>query len=124
MTSQGRPHARLDRALATGDPLIVRMAAAECPHLSVADALRIVLVHARADPDRYPRMAARWAAMLTRDRPISLAELDTIVGALLDLGQDADTGRHALEALAVDLQLHDVAAAIRRQGGEKRRLTP
>lgn len=124
MTSQGRPYARLDRALAGGNPLIVRMAAVECERLSVADGLRIVLVHARADPDRYPRMAARWAAMLTRDRPITLAELDTIVGALLDLAEDADAGRRALEDLAIDLQLHDVAAAIRRQGGEKPRLGP
>lgn len=59
--SEGRPHARLDRALAGGNPLIVRVAAAECGRLSVADALRIVLVHARADPDRYPQMAVRWA---------------------------------------------------------------
>lgn len=100
------------------------MAAAECPRLSIADALRIVLVHAHADPDRYPRMAARWAAMLTRERPITLAELDTIVGALLDVAEDTDAGRRALEDLAIDLQLHDVAAAIRRQGGEKPRPDP
>lgn len=114
MTAQGSAYSRLDRALATGDPLIVRMAAVECPRLSTADALRIVMVHARGDAARYPRLAARWVAKVAREQPVSLTDLDVLVGALLDLGQDYAAGCRALEEAAVELRLSDVAAAVRR----------
>ncbi|MBJ7469653.1 MAG: hypothetical protein JHD16_00045 [Solirubrobacteraceae bacterium] len=114
MTAQGSAYTRLDRALATGDPLIVRMAAIECPRLSTADALRIVLVHASADRVRYPRLAARWVGKVAREQPLALGDLDALVGALLDLGQDYVAGCRSLEDAAMELGLADVAAAVRR----------
>lgn len=116
MTAQGSAYTRLDRALATGDPLIVRMAAVECPRLSMADALRIVLVHARADRERYPRLAARWVGKLAREQPLSIDDVDVLVAALLDLGQDYGAGCQALEDAAMRLRLADVATAVRRHG--------
>jgi hypothetical protein len=43
VTSQGSAHARFRRALATGNPLLVRAAAAELGSISLADALSICL---------------------------------------------------------------------------------
>ena len=121
MTSQGHPYARLDRALAGGDPLIVRMAAHECDRLSVADALRVVLVHADREPERYPRLAAGWAALLVRRTSIGLAELEAAVAALVDLGQDPLAGRDALLEFAAEVGLADVAAAVRRDAARASR---
>jgi hypothetical protein len=56
-TSQRSAHARFRRALATGNPLLVRVAAAELGSISLADALSICLVRLRAEPRRYGRAA-------------------------------------------------------------------
>src|SRR6186997_1337658 len=55
------------RALATGNPLLVRATAAELGSISLADALSICLVFLRAEPTRYGRAAARLHARLIRD---------------------------------------------------------
>jgi hypothetical protein len=121
MTSQGSPYTRLDRALATGDPLAARMAAVECPRLSVADALRIVLAHAYGRDAHYGRLAARWAAMLTRERPVQLDDLHALVDALLALGADPTVEPCPVEAFAQQAHMDDIAAAVRRQRAHRRR---
>src|SRR4051795_6414802 len=88
VTSQGSVHARFRRALATGNPLLVRAAAAELPSVSLADALSICLVLLRAEPARYGRAAARFHARLVQDvarveledAQISLAALQGLRG--------------------------------------------
>lgn len=55
MTSQGSPHTRFQRALASGDPLLAWTAAAELPRLSLEDALALCLLLAERDPKRYDR---------------------------------------------------------------------
>jgi hypothetical protein len=74
--------------VATGNPLLVRAAAAELPSVSLADALSICLVLLRAEPARYGRAAARFHARLVQDvarveledAQISLAALQGLRG--------------------------------------------
>jgi hypothetical protein len=67
MTSQGSAAARFRRALKTSNGLLVRAAAAELGPLGLDHALAVCLVLAEAEPERYPRAAARWAALFTLD---------------------------------------------------------
>jgi len=80
VTWQGSADARIRRALATGNPLLVRAAAAELGTISLADALSICLVplRGRADslsPSRSPLPGAAGAGHRARgasgraDRP-------------------------------------------------------
>jgi hypothetical protein len=62
MTSQGSPHARFTRALASRNPTLVVAAAAEMGALTLADALAVTLVFLPRDRDRYERASVRWHA--------------------------------------------------------------
>jgi hypothetical protein len=62
MTTQGSPHARFRRALASRNPTLVVAAAAEMGRLSLADALAITLVFLPQDHPRYERASVRWHA--------------------------------------------------------------
>src|SRR3954452_24301824 len=72
MTSQGSPHARFKRALASGNPTLVVAAAAELGRLSLAEALAVTLVFLPHEPERYERASVRWHArwcLEARPRP-------------------------------------------------------
>src|SRR5690348_6193369 len=76
VTSQGHPHARFRRALATGNPRIAEAAAREVRRLNLADALDLCLLY-RQEPERYERAAARWIARLIEERPaLHLSEIE------------------------------------------------
>jgi len=63
MGDAGSPYARFKRALRTGNLHLVRTAAAELDApLQLDDALEVLAVIRAADPERYDRAAARWAA--------------------------------------------------------------
>jgi hypothetical protein len=74
MTSEGSPRTRFRRALATGNVLLIEAAARELPTLQLTDALAVLEAFAAADDPRYGRAAARFAARLTRERDLGLAE--------------------------------------------------
>jgi hypothetical protein len=74
MTSDGSAHARFRRAILTGNPMLVDAAARELSHISLEDALRILLVFAEAGDRRFDRAAARLAARVTSERRLTLAE--------------------------------------------------
>lgn len=90
MGSHGHAFARLKRALATENLTLVRAAAAELPGpLPVAEALEIVALMARQEPDVYERAAARFAARATLEDPdIELPELALLVAVLSEPGAD------------------------------------
>lgn len=69
MTSSGGPHARFKRALATGNLLLIRSAAAELPRVVLDDALRICLLLHGAEPESYDRAVVRWLGRLCLERP-------------------------------------------------------
>ncbi len=84
MTSQGSPHTRFRRALATGNPLIARAAAHELPQISLADALALMLLMRDADSARYPRAAIRWHRRLAdAAQRMTLEESNLALAALL-----------------------------------------
>ena len=74
MTSQGHAYARFRRALLTNNPGIILPAAAELPYVSLADALKILVVLGEKLHDRFDRAAARCAARVTAERKLDLAE--------------------------------------------------
>jgi hypothetical protein len=88
MTSQGSPHARFKRALASGNSTLVVAAAAELGQLSLAEALAVTLVFLPQEPDRYERACVRWHArwcLEARPRPdeagLALAALRALPGS-------------------------------------------
>jgi hypothetical protein len=75
VTSQGSPHARFRRALASGNLLLIEAAARDLPQpLPLKDALEVLEAFAAGDDPRYARAAARFAARLTRERDLALGE--------------------------------------------------
>ena len=74
VTSQGHPYARFRRALLTKNVNLIDAAARELQHIALADALRILVVLAERRDKRYERAAARFAARVTTERGLSLAD--------------------------------------------------
>jgi hypothetical protein len=62
VTSQGSPYARFRRALLSKNPGLILPAAAELEHVSLDDALRILVVLAEKRHPRFEKAAARFAA--------------------------------------------------------------
>jgi hypothetical protein len=102
-------------AVKTGNPNIVVAAAAELPRLSLADALLVLLVFARAGAPQTEVAAVRWAARyLTEVRPTPRPREAHLVlsaaGALA--GPSAVAGREALRSLATQRRLSDICKAL------------
>jgi hypothetical protein len=120
MSIKGGSYQRFRRALATGNPLIVRTAAAELNgRLSLADALAVTLV-LRQDP-RFARAAARWVARLALETPsVSLADTQLANAALAEIAEGRhDAGADALGALLIRLELRDCVAELARWNGRR-----
>jgi hypothetical protein len=85
VTSEGHVGAHFRRAIDAGNLSVVRALAHELPQVPLADALAIVLLLARREPDNYPRAAARLAGRLALERPLQLVDLRDATIALLAL---------------------------------------
>jgi hypothetical protein len=94
VTPDGSPSARFERALRTGNLLLVRAAAAELAQVNLADALRILTLYAEKAPEQYERAALRW---------LSRFALEVKTATLPDAGEVVD---------ALDLMRHDRPAAV------------
>jgi hypothetical protein len=79
MGDAGSAHARFRRALLTGNVAIVDAAARELPQVSLADALRILVVLADKRDERFSRAAARFAARVTIERRLGPAEAHRVL---------------------------------------------
>jgi hypothetical protein len=103
MTSHGSALVRFDRAVRTGNPNIVIAAAHELPRpVLLRDALRVLLVLAVANHDRYAPAAAQFGARLVAERKLSVAEAQLAFAALQTLaGSDPLAGGEALCVLLV-----------------------
>ncbi|MDQ4125264.1 MAG: hypothetical protein M3134_06660 [Actinomycetota bacterium] len=82
VTSQGSPYARFRRALGTGNPHVVRAAAAELGQVQLEDALAICIVFLKADPAAYPPAATRWHARFVLERRASPPDAHLALAAL------------------------------------------
>ena len=86
VTSDGHPHARFERALRTGNPTLVRAAAAELGRVELDDALRVCNVLAAAEPERYEAAAVRrLGRLLLEERGITLADAQVAAAGLAAL---------------------------------------
>jgi hypothetical protein len=94
VTSDGSAATRFERALRSGNLLIVRAAAAEMPRINLSDALRILALYAEKAPETYERAAMRWLSRFVLEVPTA---------TLPDAGEVVD---------ALDLMRHDRPAAV------------
>jgi hypothetical protein len=92
---KGSPYARFRRAVATDSATLATAAARELPQLALADALRLCLLYARCDPDRFDRAIVRWHGRLCLEAG----------------GLDAPTAQNALVAAIALPTPHGRAAA-------------
>jgi hypothetical protein len=69
MANQSSAARRFQRALAIGNPRLVRATAAELPHIGLAEAAAIMLVIERTEPENYEHTALRWLAKLATEGP-------------------------------------------------------
>jgi hypothetical protein len=123
MTSQGSAYSRFKRALATGNPLLIRSTAAELPRIELADALAICLALAEADDDAYGRVAARFTARWSLELPAVSVEEMQALGAALQALRAPDTaamGRRVLAALVRVRGLERMERALAEQGTAQR----
>jgi hypothetical protein len=73
---KGSPYANFQRSLETRKLPIVLAAAAELSHVSLDDALEILVLMAEDDDPRFERAAARWVGrLLTETPPMTLKEV-------------------------------------------------
>src|SRR3954453_20128048 len=76
VTSQGHAYSRFRRALATGDLLLIRGAAAAPGTVRRADALQVCVAIRDAKPEQFERAALRWIARYCGERPtVTLGEV-------------------------------------------------
>jgi hypothetical protein len=85
MTSQGTAHGRFQRAIHRRHVQAAEMAAREMGGLSLADALLLCELLAKADPSRYERAALRWLQRFINERSPPLTEVSLAASALAEL---------------------------------------
>ena len=111
MSIKGRPYSWFKAALARGDLAGVRAAAAELPHVNLADALSVCLLMSRRDDPSYERAATRWLARFALERPT--VGLDDLERALLAMEALPDNPRAAMTELATVCAANDLPDAAR-----------
>jgi hypothetical protein len=101
MTSQGGPHTRFKRALATGNLLLIRAAAAELPAPpTLPDALQICVLLKDGEPAAYDRAVVRWLGKFCLERPnVTLEQLLDAAGAFSRLPTQPDGSVRLLRKL-------------------------
>jgi hypothetical protein len=95
MTSQGTAHGRFERAIRRGHVQAAEMAARAMGGLSLADALLLCELLAKADRARYERAALRWLQRFIDERLPPLTEVALAASALADL-------RHGRRSVGVE----------------------
>jgi hypothetical protein len=114
--SPGSAHAQFRRSLDRGNLTSALSAARDLPHVSLEDALELVLLIRDKDPERYGRAAARWAARWSSELPgVDLAEGQLVQAALGSLaGENGRAGAWTLLALSRQRGLKRVEAVLAR----------
>ena len=100
VTSSGSPYARFRRALATGDLLLIRAAAAELGTISLGDALQVCVAIRDAKPEQFERAALRWIARYCIERPkVTLAEVRAALEAFEHMARQPEDALATLQRL-------------------------
>ena len=98
MTSHGHAHSRFRRALLTKNVTLIDAAARELQHVALDDALRILVVLAERQDQRFERAAARFASRVTTERRLSLAEARYVLALAEALPRSPDAIASLLRA--------------------------
>lgn len=106
MTSQGTPYGRFRRALDRRQTTAALSAAAELPHVGLADALELVLLLRDTDSPRFERAALRFHARYCAGTRAGLSEGSAVLGLLAAL--NGERGPAAARALAELCEQHDL----------------
>ena len=121
MTSPGTPQGRFAQAIRDRHLWRAIMAAYELEHVTLENALELVLLAAEDGDDRWPRFAARWHARFVSETPgIGAAESALVLAAASALGGPlsepaAEILRRALRATR--------SGRLNRRTGERQRPT-
>ena len=99
MGNVGSPYPRFQRALATGNLNLIRVAAAELPRVDLGDALAVCMAIREAEPERFERAALRWLARYAVEKAGSVADVRAAADAFAVMVQQPE------DALAVLQQL-------------------
>ena len=99
MTSDGRPYARFQRALKTGNLNLIRNAAADLPAMGLPDALAVCAVMAERDDPAFERSAARWVARYTLEAGAGLGDIRAAVALFEAMRSNPAAAVAALGAL-------------------------
>ena len=91
VTSPEDAYSRFRRALLTKNVTLVRAAAADLRRIGLDDALRILVVLAEKHDPRYDRAAARFAARLTSERQLDLADARYVLALAEALPRSPDS---------------------------------
>ena len=93
VTSQGSAQGRFQRACERGNVFDAEVAARELGHVSLPNALRLLLVYAAADDPKYDAAAVRFLGrLITERRGATLGSVTLAAGALAELRSE----RHPL----------------------------
>jgi hypothetical protein len=98
---KGSSYANFQRALKTGDLLLIRAAAAELPAINLEDALAICVLVRDRQPERFDRAVLRWLGRYCLERRgATLAGLSEAVDAFARFDIDRAASLATLERLA------------------------
>ena len=110
MTAQGSPLTRLRRALAGGDLLAARTAAADLPHVDLDEAAALLVLIAREDPEKLDAAAVRFLGRACLERSvITLADALLLVACLAQLERADDESRAVFAGALRRLRLERAA---------------
>jgi hypothetical protein len=121
VSTKGHPYRWFAGALKRRDLAGVKAAAAELDHVTLTDALSIVVLMAERRDGALDRAAARWLARLvTEHRAVGLVELRDALTALELLAENAEDAHDRLAYVCAGLRLQGVFGLSRDQSGAPR----
>jgi hypothetical protein len=110
VTSQGSPLTRLRRALAGGDLLAARTAAADLPHVDLDEAAGLLVLIASEDPEKLEAAAVRFLGRACLERSfITLDDAQLLVACLAQLERSDAESRAAFATALQRLRLERAA---------------
>jgi hypothetical protein len=100
VSDAGSPYSRFQRALRTGNLMIIRAAAAELPMIKLDDALQVCVLLRDREPERYERAAVRWIGRYCVERPdVTLEDVDHARAAFAMMRRDPAGALEVLQVL-------------------------
>ena len=98
---KGSSYKNFQRALATGNLMLVRAAAAELPSITLDDALTICMLLGDQEPHRYERATVRWLGRFCLEkRDVRLADVRDAAEAFTLLPTEPERARGVLRELS------------------------